>query len=159
MVEGGVDVRVWAPAHRRVAVAHGPDGGQTMELAAEPGGTFAGVVPGMGAGSRYGFLLDADPKIYPDPASRAQPDGPHGLSAVIDPRAFRWTDAGWRGVGARGQVIYELHVATFTGEGTYEAAARELGALRDLGVTVIELMPVAEFAGRFGWGYDGASPR
>jgi maltooligosyltrehalose trehalohydrolase len=155
VVEGGVDVRVWAPAHRRVAIAHGPDGAQTMELAAEPGGTFAGVVPGMGAGSRYGFLLGADPKIYPDPASRAQPDGPHGLSAVIDPRAFRWNDAGWRGVGTHGQVIYELHVGTFTSEGTYEAAARELAALRDLGITVIELMPVAEFAGRFGWGYDG----
>jgi maltooligosyltrehalose trehalohydrolase len=155
VVEGGVDVRVWAPAHRRVAVAHGPDGGRTIELTAEPGGTFAGLVPGLGAGGRYGFLLDADPKVYPDPASRAQPDGPHGLSAVVDPRTFRWNDAGWRGVGARGQVIYELHVGTFTVEGTYEAAARELPALRDVGVTVVELMPVVEFAGRFGWGYDG----
>jgi maltooligosyltrehalose trehalohydrolase len=113
------------------------------------------LVPRLAAGDRYGFRLDDDPKTYPDPASRAQPDGPHGLSALIDPRAFPWTDGDWRGVGARGQVIYELHVGTFTVEGTYEAAARELPALRELGVTVLELMPIAEFAGRFGWGYDG----
>jgi maltooligosyltrehalose trehalohydrolase len=74
---------------------------------------------------------------------------------VVDPRAFRWNDSGWRGVGPRGQVIYEMHVGTFTADGTYDAAARELPALRDLGITVVELMPVAEFAGRFGWGYDG----
>jgi maltooligosyltrehalose trehalohydrolase len=155
VTDGGVDVRVWAPAHRRVAVVHGPDAERTTALAPERGGYFAGVVPRMGAGSRYGFRLDDDPKTYPDPASRLQPDGAHGLSAVVDPAAFQWTDADWKGVGARGQVIYELHVGTFTSEGTYEAAARELPALRDLGITVIEMMPVAEFPGRFGWGYDG----
>jgi maltooligosyltrehalose trehalohydrolase len=155
VVEGGVDVRVWAPSRRRVAVAHGPNAERTTALAAVGGGYFAGVVPRLGAGGRYGFRLDDDPKVYPDPASRAQPDGPHGLSAVVDPGAFRWGDDDWRGVGARGQVIYELHVGTFTIEGTYEAAARELPALREVGITVIEVMPVAEFAGRFGWGYDG----
>ena len=118
-------------------------------------GYFAGAVSGLRAGDRYGFRLDDDPKTYPDPASRAQPDGVHGLSAAVDPRAFAWNDGGWRGVARRGQVIYELHVGTFTVNGTYEAAAAELPALRDLGVTVVELMPVAEFAGNFGWGYDG----
>ena len=92
----------------------------------------------------------------PDPASRFQPEGPHGPSEVVDPAAFRWTDGDWAGVPARGQVIYELHVGTFTPEGTYAAAARScLELLADVGVTVVELMPVAEFAGRFGWGYDG----
>jgi maltooligosyltrehalose trehalohydrolase len=155
IVEGGADLRVWAPGRRRVAVAHGPGAERTTDLTRETGGYFAGFVPRLGAGGRYGFRLDDDTKVYPDPASRAQPDGPHGLSAVVDPRAFRWGDRGWPGVAARGQVIYELHVGTFTVEGTYEAAARELAALRDLGITVVELMPVAEFAGRFGWGYDG----
>jgi maltooligosyltrehalose trehalohydrolase len=155
VVEDGVDVRVWAPTRRRVAVAHGADGKRTTELPRQAGGYFAGLVRELRAGDRYGFRLDDDPKIYPDPASRVQPDGPHGLSAVVDPRAYPWHDRDWRGVGVRGQVIYELHFGTFTLEGTYEAAARELPALRELGITVVELMPVAEFPGEFGWGYDG----
>jgi maltooligosyltrehalose trehalohydrolase len=158
IVDDGGHARVWAPAHRRLTVVHGAKGEQITELTAEPGGYFAGVVPGLRAGDRYGFKLDQaeDPaKVYPDPASRSQPDGPHGLSAVVDPRAFAWTDGAWRGITLRGQVIYELHIGTFTAEGTYEAAARELPGLRELGVTTIELMPVAEFAGTFGWGYDG----
>src|SRR6185436_12684928 len=88
-------------------------------------------------------------------ASRFQPDGPHGESEVVDPAAFPWTDGAWRGVALAGQVIYEMHVGTFTAEGTWAAAMRELPALRHLGVTVLEMMPVAEFSGRFGWGYDG----
>ena len=87
--------------------------------------------------------------------SRYQPDGPHGPSAIVDPSAFRWTDGRWRGLQADGQVIYELHVGTFTPEGTWRAAAAELDALADLGITIVEMMPVADFAGRFGWGYDG----
>jgi len=155
LVDSGADARVWAPARRRVVVVHGGNAERTTALAAQADGYFQGVIPGLRAGDRYGFRLDDDPKIYPDPASRAQPDGPHGLSAVVDPKPFAWTDADWRGVGRNGQVIYELHVGTFTEEGTYEAAARQLPALRDVGITVIEVMPVAEFAGTFGWGYDG----
>ena len=155
LVDGGADVRVWAPARRRVAVAHGANAERTTVLAAQADGYFAGVIPGLRAGDRYGFRLDDDAKIYPDPASRAQPDGPHGLSAIVDATRFAWTDADWRGVGRDGQVIYELHVGTFTDDGTYAAAARQLPALRDVGITVVELMPVAEFAGTFGWGYDG----
>jgi len=92
---------------------------------------------------------------FPDPASRFQPQGPHGPSRVVDPAPFPWTDAGWRGIGPDGQVIYELHVGTFTREGTWEAASRELPELAGLGVRTIELMPIAEFPGDFGWGYDG----
>ena len=117
-------------------------------------GYFAVEVADARAGTRYRFRLEGEDALYPDPASRFQPDGPHGPSEVIDP-AFAWTDAGWPGVSLEGLVLYELHVGTFTPEGTYEAAARQLEALRDLGVTCLELMPVAEFPGRFGWGYDG----
>src|SRR6185436_8745817 len=89
------------------------------------------------------------------PVSRFQPEGPHGPSRVVDPARFQWTDSQWRGVTLEGQVIYELHVGTFTREGTWGAARRELPELADVGVTVVELMPVADFPGRFGWGYDG----
>src|SRR4029450_4178566 len=99
--------------------------------------------------------LDREPQLYPDPASRYQPEGPHGPSEVIDPSLFPWTDDAWRGVPLEGQVFYELHIGTFTPEGTWDAAAERLAELVDLGIPVIEMMPVAEFAGRFGWGYDG----
>ena len=94
---------------------------------------------------------------YPDPASRFQPEGRTVRRGSSIPAAFRWTDAGWAGAPLRGQVIYEMHVGTFTPEGTWEAAARELADLADLGITVLEVMPVAEFPGRFGWGYDGVN--
>ncbi len=148
----GVHFRVWAPARRAVEVVL--DGGRRFPLAPEPGGYHAGLVPGLRAGARYRFRLDGD-LLRPDPASRFQPEGPHGPSQVVDPARFRWTDAGWPGIRIAQQVLYELHVGTFTPEGTWAAAARELGALAELGVTCLELMPVAEFPGRFGWGYDG----
>ncbi len=154
----GVHFRVFAPDRARVAVelaAAGASPTRTVALAREADGHFSGLVPGLRPSARYGYRLDDDPRVYPDPASRFQPDGPHGLSEVIDPSSFRWTDSSWKGVELRGQVIYELHVGTFTEEGTFDAAARHLGELRDLGVTLIELMPLAEFPGRFGWGYDG----
>src|SRR5581483_10562776 len=110
-----------------------------------------------GAGTRYRFRLDGGERLFPDPASRFQPDGPHGPSQVINPHSFKWTDQAWPGVSMRGQVIYELHLGTFTPEGTLAAAMRELPELADLGVTVVELMPVAEFPGKFGWGYDGVN--
>ncbi len=110
---------------------------------------------GLEVGGRYAFLLDDDARPYPDPASRFQPEGPHGPSEVVDPGAFAWTDADWKGPAAKGQVAYELHLGTFTPEGTYAAAAERLELLKDVGVTMVELMPVAAFSGRFGWGYDG----
>jgi maltooligosyltrehalose trehalohydrolase len=151
--EGGAHFRVWAPRRRRVAVVL--DGGGEFRLEPEANGYFAGRVAAAGAGARYRFRLDDGERPYPDPASRFQPHGPHGPSQVIDPAAFRWTDGGWRGVPRQGQVVYELHVGTFTPEGTWEAAARQLPELAGLGVTVVEMMPVADFPGRFGWGYDG----
>jgi maltooligosyltrehalose trehalohydrolase len=130
------------------------DGREGVTLVAESNGYMSGIAETR-AGDRYRLRLDGGERLYPDPVSRFQPEGPHGPSVVIDPAAFSWTDDAWRGVSIENQVIYEMHVGTFTSEGTWDAAARELPELHDLGVTVIEMMPVAEFDGRFGWGYDG----
>ena len=123
--------RVWAPGRRRVAVVleSGPGSPATVELEPADGGYFAGHAPAV-AGTRYRYRLDNDPTLYPDPASRFQPDGPHGPSQVVDPATFRWTDADWPGVRPAGQVLYEMHVGTYTPEGTWAAAARELPAPR-----------------------------
>ena len=121
-------------------------------------GYFAGLVADAAAGTLYRYRLDGRTDLLPDPASRFQPAGPHGPSSVIDPGRFAWTDDAWRGRPLAEQVIYELHVGTFTPEGTWDAAARELPALAALGITTLEMMPVAEFPGRFGWGYDGVEP-
>ncbi|HVG01904.1 MAG TPA: alpha-amylase family glycosyl hydrolase, partial [Nitrospira sp.] len=102
----------------------------------------------------YRYRLDGR-HLYPDPCSRYQPNGPHGPSLIVDGRAFTWNDLAWPGVAMRGQVIYEMHIGTFTPEGTFDAAITRLDALKDLGVTTLEVMPVAEFPGRWNWGYDG----
>lgn len=150
-VEGGVRFRVWAPKRSRVEVAL--DDGRSFELEPEAGGYYSSIVP-VEKGARYRYRLDGE-GAYPDPCSRFQPEGPHGPSAVVDPAEFVWTDAAWKGAGMPGQVIYELHVGAFTREGTFDAVIEELDELRRLGVTLIELMPVAEFPGRWNWGYDG----
>jgi maltooligosyltrehalose trehalohydrolase len=106
------------------------------------------------AGDRYGFRLDEETDVLPDPASRWQPDGVEGRSAIWDPSRHQWSDRAWGGVSLPGQVLYELHVGTFSTEGTYCAAQRELAKLRDLGITVIQMMPIGAFSGAFGWGYD-----
>jgi len=124
-------------------------------LTSEGNGYFSGQIAAARAGTLYRFRLDGDSNMFPDPASRFQPEGVHGPSQVIDPNAFRWTDTAWRGVPRDGQVIYEMHIGTFTPEGTWKAAMDQLSELASLGVTLLEVMPVAEFPGRFGWGYDG----
>jgi maltooligosyltrehalose trehalohydrolase len=129
--------------------------GWTVPLGAEPEGYVSGLVAEAAAGARYLLRVDDERRLSPDPASRFQPEGPHGPSEVVDPGAFAWSDAGWPGVALPGQVLYELHVGTFTPAGTWDAATRELEELARLGITVIEVMPVAEFPGRYGWGYDG----
>jgi maltooligosyltrehalose trehalohydrolase len=152
LVEGGVDFRVWAPARQSVRAVIGDN---EHPLEREPDGHFHGFVAGADAGTLYRLRLDDERETYPDPASRFQPDGPHGASEVVDPASYRWGDAAWRGVALKGAVFYEMHVGTFTPDGTWRAAVDKLPHLRDLGVTIIEVMPIAEFPGRFGWGYDG----
>jgi len=153
---GGVHFRVWAPRRRSVEVVFGGgDAPSAFELEREEGGYFSAHVERAGEGTLYRFRLDGDEYLYPDPASRFQPEGPHGPSRVVDPSSFRWTDAAWKGASLKGRVVYELHVGAFTREGTLAAAAAQLKELSELGVNCVELMPVAEFPGRFGWGYDG----
>ncbi len=144
--------RVWAPRRKKVEVTL--DSGAAIALERDTTGYFSGLAPLAGHGVRYRFRLDGG-DAFPDPASRFQPDGPHGPSQVVDPARFPWTDSAWRGVALPCQVIYEMHIGTFTREGTWKAAARELPELAAAGITVVEVMPVADFPGRFGWGYDG----
>jgi maltooligosyltrehalose trehalohydrolase len=164
---GGVHFRVWAPDRESVEVIWSAPPGLAADPAATPadpvplrresaGGYFSGRAPAAAAGDLYRFRLDGA-GAFPDPASRFQPEGPHGPSQVVDPATFSWSDASWRGAVLAGQVLYELHVGTCTPEGTWAAAERLLPGLADLGVTTLEVMPVAEFAGRFGWGYDGVA--
>lgn len=152
IVEGGVDFRLWAPDRKSVSVVID---GRPIPLDREADGHFRGTVTAARAGTRYRFRLDDDNKLYPDPASRFQPDGPHGDSEVVDPAAHQWSDGAWSGVDKRNLVIYEMHIGTFTAEGTWRAAIAHLGAFRDIGINLLEVMPVHEFPGRFGWGYDG----
>jgi maltooligosyltrehalose trehalohydrolase len=154
---GGVHFRCWAPGRRRVRVVveRRRELEKVIDLAPERDGYFSGFAGDVGAGTRYGYELDGGSRRYPDPASRFQPDGPHGASEVIDPFSYEWRHAQWGGVTLKGQVLYEMHVGTFTREGTWESAAAQFGELSRLGVSVLEVMPVAEFPGRFGWGYDG----
>ena len=153
---GGVHFRVWAPRRRRVEVVFEGEGAPAaLALEGEEGGYFSGLAEGLREGALYRFRLDGGDHLYPDPASRFQPEGPHGASRVVDPARFRWTDDEWRGASLKGQIVYEMHVGAFTREGTLAAATPHLKGLAELGVTCVELMPVAEFPGRFGWGYDG----
>ena len=159
--------RVWAPRCRSVGVVIG--GSETVgpraeagphahieALFSEPDGYWSGVMPCL-PGDRYRFLLD-ERFFYPDPASRFQPLGPHGPSQVVDPTSFPWRDGAWRGLSGQAQhVMYETHVGTFTPEGTWRAATAELDRLAEIGITCLEMLPVADFHGHFGWGYDGVN--
>src|SRR5205085_4608968 len=139
--QGGVHFRAWARARKRVAVVlKGPGAEGEFPLGAEADGFFSAHVPDAQAGTLYRFRLDDDPTLYPDPASRFQPDGPHGPSQVIDGSAFPWTDRSWRGVPPENQVLYEMHIGTFTADGTWTAAERQLPQLADLSITCLELI-------------------
>jgi maltooligosyltrehalose trehalohydrolase len=150
--------RIWAPAATAVELVLVDDsaGLSASALSPEANGYYSGFVARAEAGARYRVRLDGG-ECFPDPASRFQPDGPHGPSVVVDPFAFRWTDTDWRGVSIDGQVICEIHIGTFTPAGTFRAAIERLPDLVDTGITVLEIMPLADFAGRFGWGYDGVN--
>ncbi len=142
LADGGVHFRVWAPKARRASI-HTPS--SEIKLNADGDGYFSAFVEGLAAGARYGFRLDGDDAVYADPASRSQPDGPHGLSAIVDPAKFAWTDRDWKGVRLQGQIVYEMHVGTFTREGTWRAASEKLPLLAEIGISLIEMMPVACF--------------
>ena len=149
----GVRFRLWAPGTKAVSVKlYEPP--QIVVMESQPRDWFEAEVEGVGAGARYRFVLEDGTEV-PDPASRFQPEDVHGPSEVVDPLAFAWTDIGWRGRPWEEAVCYELHVGTFTPEGTFRAAIDRLDYLVHLGVTTIELMPVGDFSGRWNWGYDG----
>ena len=165
---GAVTFRLWAPDARSVRVHLRRPEGQVcvsdMEPEPEPFRPSADPIPGLWsariegarAGDRYAYSVDGGDPL-PDPASRFQPEGVHGWSEIVDPSAFRWTDGDWDGLDPRQAIIYELHVGTFTREGTFAAAAARIPHLVELGITAIELMPLADFPGAWNWGYDGVA--
>ena len=157
--DGLTHFRVWAPKAKRLEVVleSSPENEAQRSfhaLEAEEGGYFSGALA-ADAGAFYRFRVNQAETFHPDPASRSQPQGPHRSSCVVDPSRFLWSDQEWKGIRMPGQIIYEMHVGTFTREGTWQAAARELAELARTGITVIEMMPIADFPGEFGWGYDG----
>jgi maltooligosyltrehalose trehalohydrolase len=155
--DGGAEFTLWAPGADAVELAIDRAGRSTVttRLTQTDDGLWTASVDGAAAGDRYRLRRDDRP-FWPDPASRSQPEGVHGPSEVVDPDAFAWTDSEWSRPD-RSLVIYELHVGTFTPDGTFDGVVSRLPYLRDLGITAIELMPIAEFPGRWNWGYDGAA--
>jgi maltooligosyltrehalose trehalohydrolase len=151
-VRGEALFRVWAPQARAVEVVFEDASQPSLALKRDADGYFNGATSARV--SLYKYRVDGTGP-WPDPCSRFQPQGVHGPSLIVDPAAFKWSDAQWRGVQLPGQIIYELHIGTFTPEGTFDAAIGKLRYLRELGVTMIEVMPVAECPGRWNWGYDG----
>jgi maltooligosyltrehalose trehalohydrolase len=149
----GTHFRVWAERRSRVEVVF--DRLRAVELEREPDGYFSGFAERAQPGVLYQFRFDGGGPLFPDPVSRFQPQGPHGPSQIVDPSTYRWTDRHWNGVQMKGQVIDEMHIGSFTREGTWKSAAEHLPKLVETGITLLELMPVADFAGTFGWGYDG----
>lgn len=149
--------RVWAPQTRRVDIELDPaEGAAGLTMTAAPDGYFIAESCDLLPDRLYKYRIDGNAPL-PDPCSRFQPHGPHGASQLIDIESFQWTDQSWRGRPLAGQVIYELHIGTFTAAGTLDAAIERLTYLRDLGITIIELLPLATCPGKFNWGYDGVS--
>ncbi|HXX41625.1 MAG TPA: alpha-amylase family glycosyl hydrolase, partial [Chthoniobacterales bacterium] len=151
--------RLWAPKAQGVDLVLEESAVENAKRTFQPldpeeGGYFSGAAT-VGAGALYRFRVNKSEHFHPDPASRYQPHGPHGSSCIIDPTQFKWTDSKWSGVTMNGQIIYEMHIGTFTKQGTWAAAAEQLPELARIGITVIEMMPIADFPGNFGWGYDG----
>jgi maltooligosyltrehalose trehalohydrolase len=156
--DGSSRFSVWAPNAKTVEVAISRDGAvQTCPLHRDDAGVHSGALPRVPAGTDYTYRLDGGPD-RPDPVSRWRPAGVHGPTRIVDPGAFQWTDAGWRGLETADLVIYELHVGAFSRAGTFDGVIERLPMLRDLGVSAIEIMPVSEFPGPRNWGYDGVSP-
>lgn len=154
--ETGFDARVWAPDVDTIEIIFESvsTARRVVPLQKSPDGYFAASLQDVTAGDRYRFRVNGQ-QLFPDPASRFQPEGVHGPSEVVDPSGFAWSDQGWRGIPRDRLVLYELHVGTFTPDGTFEGVRSHLSDLADLGINAIELMPVADFPGRRNWGYDG----
>jgi maltooligosyltrehalose trehalohydrolase len=151
IASGGVQFRVWAPWVSTLELCLNDDAARPLKRSGED---FELFVPEAHAGDRYSLLLDGA-RLRPDPWSRSQPAGVHGPSEVVDPEAFEWTDSEWTGIPLRDFIFYELHVGAFTPQGTFDGVRSKLAYLKNLGITAIELMPVAEFPGTRNWGYDG----
>jgi 1,4-alpha-glucan branching enzyme len=150
---GGVCFRLWAPGCERIGLAlEGKP--EPLPMRAQPEGWHALAVADASVGARYSFVLPDNTHV-PDPASRFQPDDVHGPSEVIDPAGYRWADTEWAGRPWHETVLYEVHVGAFTSEGSFRGAIERLDHLAALGVNAIELMPIADFPGRWSWGYDG----
>ncbi|HXJ89077.1 MAG TPA: malto-oligosyltrehalose trehalohydrolase [Candidatus Binatia bacterium] len=157
LADGSVRFRLWAPNAKKVDLCLENKERGTHPLLPLEHGWFERIAPEAHAGSLYRFQIDNKTEVL-DPASRFQPQDVHGPSAVVDPSVFQWNDENWRGRPWEEAAIYELHVGTFTPEGTFQGVERKLDYLRDLGVTAIELMPLADFPGERNWGYDGVLP-
>lgn len=153
---GGVMFRAWAPRAKTLAVVLCSEDGGTFPMDRAADGVYSVLVPEAQEGSDYFLLIDGRNQ-RPDPAARQQPYGVHGPSRVVMPAEFPWTDTTWPGVPLQEFVLYELHVGTFTPAGTFDAAIAKLPALRELGITAVEIMPVAAFPGERNWGYDGVA--
>ncbi|MFL5515362.1 MAG: alpha-amylase family glycosyl hydrolase, partial [Gemmatimonadales bacterium] len=155
--DGRTRFGVWAPSPARLELClRRPDRIETLPMERDERGVARVEVEHAGPGTEYWYRLDGD-RDRPDPVSRELAGGVHGVSRVVDPERFRWTDAGWRGLPMPDLILYELHIGSFTPAGTFDAAIARLPYLLDLGVTALEIMPVAEFPGRRNWGYDGVS--
>ncbi|MBK5257032.1 MAG: malto-oligosyltrehalose trehalohydrolase, partial [Vicinamibacteria bacterium] len=150
----GVIFRIWAPRLESLELELVAPMTQRTPMRRKEAGVFEGLAPKARRGADYFFVLEGE-RRRPDPRSRHQPHGVHGSSRVVDPGVFRWSDAGWSGHPLKSYVLYELHVGTFTPEGTFDAVIARLDHLAELGVTAVEIMPVAEFPGERNWGYDG----
>jgi len=152
----GVSFRIYAPEHSRVELVL-VSRNQAIPMQEEANGFWSLLAPDVKERERYCYRLDGEPANLPDPCARYLPEGPHGPAEVVDPSTFVWSDSQWRGIPTADQVIYELHVGTFSPDGDWAGLEAKLPWLADLGITTLEIMPVAEFDGRFGWGYDGVA--
>lgn len=158
LIDSGVHFRLWAPDHKKVNLIHinAEKKPTFLQMEREKKGYFSLFVPNIGEGTLYQFELSNNGKWLADPASRFQPTGPLGPSCIINTE-YPWKDKNWPGNRIENQIIYEMHIGTFTQEGTFSAASKQLEELVKLGITLIEIMPINEFPGRFGWGYDGVN--
>ncbi len=156
VIDGQINFRVWAPGKSRVDLVIEQPERAVISMTDEEG-FFCAAITDPSRPVLYRLRIDGRDDLLPDPASRFQPEGPHGPSQVIDPSHFVWTDQEWRGPRLEGQIIYEMHIGTFTPEGTWTSAAHQLPELVQAGVSLLEMMPLADFVGSYGWGYDGVN--